>query len=243
MSGHSKWSTIKRKKAVIDAKRSKLWSKVIKEIQVAVRMSGDDVSGNPRLRLALDKARSANVPKDSIQRAIDKGSGAGGGEDFEEVVYEGYATGGVAVMVECLTDNRNRTAAEIRYVFQKHHGNLGSSGSVAWMFRQRGLIVIEKSKVSEDQLMDLVLDHGAQEVNDDQDTWIIETENNDFLSLKNVIEQADIDIHYSDLEKVSDTRVDVSEDHVGLVQGLLDALDELEDVQNLYDNASLPQSE
>ncbi len=243
MSGHSKWSTIKRKKAVIDAKRSKLWSKVIKEIQVAVRMSGDDVSGNPRLRLALDKARSANVPKDSIQRAIDKGSGAGGGEDFEEVVYEGYATGGVAVMVECLTDNRNRTAAEIRYVFQKNHGNLGSSGSVAWMFRQRGLIVIEKSKVSEDQLMDLVLDHGAQEVNDDEDTWIIETENNDFLSLKNIIEQADIDIHYSDLEKVSDTRVDVSEDHVGLVQGLLDALDELEDVQNLYDNASLPQSE
>lgn len=243
MSGHSKWSTIKRKKAVIDAKRSKLWSKVIKEIQVAVRMSGDDVSGNPRLRLALDKARSANVPKDSIQRAIDKGSGAGGGEDFEEVVYEGYATGGVAVMVECLTDNRNRTAAEIRYVFQKNHGNLGSSGSVAWMFRQRGLIVIEKSKVSEDQLMDLVLDHGAQEVNDDEDTWIIETENNDFLSLKNIIEQADIDIHYSDLEKVSDTRVDVSEDHVGLVQGLLDAIDDLEDVQNSYDNASFPQSE
>ena len=158
MSGHSKWSTIKRKKALVDAKRSKIWTKVIKEIQVAARMGGGDPNGNPRLRLALDKARGANMTKDAIKRAIEKGTGGGGGANFEDAVYEGYGPAGVAVVVECMTDNRTRTVGEVRHGFEKFGGNMGATGSVSWMFKRRGVIHVLKAAAAEDRIMEVAID-------------------------------------------------------------------------------------
>ena len=169
MSGHSKWSTIKRKKALVDAKRSKVWTKVIKEIQVAARMGGADPSGNPRLRLALDKARAANMTKDAIKRAIEKGSGGGGGENFEEIVYEGYGPAGVAIVVECMTDNRNRTAAEVRAIFTKAGGSLAGSGAVAWQFEQLGVISVPREGADPDEIALAAIDAGASDVDTEAD--------------------------------------------------------------------------
>src|SRR6185503_15541930 len=171
MSGHSKWSTIKRKKALVDSKRSKIWTKVIKEIQVAARMGGGDPAGNPRLRLALDKARAANMTKDVVKRAIDKGTGGGGGENFEEMVYEGYGPSGVAIVVECMSDNKARTVGEVRYAFEKFGGNMGATHSVSWMFKKRGIIHVLKSAVAEDRLMEVAIEAGADDVRDDVEVF------------------------------------------------------------------------
>ena len=163
MSGHSKWSTIKRKKGAADAKRGKIFTKLIREIQTAARMGGGDLDGNPRLRLAVDKARGANMPKDNIERAIQKGAGGGENDAFEQIAYEGYGPGGVAILVETLTDNRNRTVSEVRHVLGKHGGNLGASGCVAYLFEKRGLIGFDRSGVEEDALMEAALEAGAED--------------------------------------------------------------------------------
>ncbi len=244
MSGHSKWSTIKRKKAANDAKRSKIWTKVIKEITVAVRMGGPDPDGNPRLRLALDKARAANCPKDSMKRAIDKGVG-GGGADDEEVNYEGYGPAGVAVVVECMTDNRNRTVGELRHSFEKHGGQLGTTGSVSWMFHKRGMIHILKSAVTEDQLMETALEAGADDVRDEGEVWVVQTEPSQFLSVQDALTAANIEIANSEIDNIPDNRVafdEKDEEKAASVLKLIHALEDLDDVQDVYANYDIPEA-
>ncbi len=235
MSGHSKWSTIKRKKALVDAKRSQAWTKYIKEITVAAKMGGADPDGNPRLRLAIDKARGGNVPKDNIKRAIEKGSG-GGGESWEDVTYEGYAPGGVAVVVECMTDNRNRTVGEVRHVFDRHGGNMGNSGSVAWMFNKRGLINVLKDKATEEQLMELALEAGAEDIRDDEEVWTIDCDPGVYLAVKESLEGAGVEVEHADVDNIPDNRVQVGEDKAETVLKLISALEDLDDVQNVYAN-------
>jgi YebC/PmpR family DNA-binding regulatory protein len=240
MSGHSKWSTIKRKKAAVDAKRSKAWTKVLKEVQVAAKMGGGDPDGNPRLRLAVDKARAANVPKDSIKRAIDKGAGAGGGDDWEDVNYEGYGPGGVALVIECMTDNRNRTVGEIRYLLEKYGGNMGTNGSVSWMFNKRGIINVLKEDASEERLMELALESGAEDIRDDDEVWTVDTEPSDFLAVKDAIEGAGIAIANAEVDNIPDTRVEVEEERVESLLKMVSALEDLDDVQNVYSNYDIP---
>jgi YebC/PmpR family DNA-binding regulatory protein len=240
MSGHSKWSTIKRKKAAVDAKRSQVWTKLIKEIQGAAKMGGGDPDGNPRLRLATDRARAANVPKDNIQRAIDKGTG-GGGESWEDVTYEGYAPAGVAIVVECTTDNRNRTVGEVRHIFDKHGGNMGNSGSVAWMFKKRGLINVLKASAAEDRLMELALENGAEDIRDDDEVWTVDTDPSSFMAVKDAIENAGVAIEHAEVDNIPDTRIEVTDDDTASsVLGLVGALEELDDVQNVYANFDIP---
>lgn len=236
MSGHSKWSTIKRKKAAVDAKRSKTWTKVLKEVQVAAKMGGPDVDGNPRLRLAVDKARAANVPKDRIQNSIDKGSGAGAGDDWEEVIYEGYGPGGVAVVLECMTDNRNRTVGEIRHSLEKYGGNMGTSGSVSWMFKKRGILNVLKSAAEEDKLMELALEAGAEDIRDDDEVWTVETDPTAFLAVQKTIEDAGIAIEHAEIDNIPDNRVEVGEDKAESLMKLMSLLEDLDDVQNVYAN-------
>ncbi len=236
MSGHSKWSTIKRKKAITDSKRSKVWTKVIKEVTVAARSGGGDPDGNPRLRMAIDKARSVNMPKDTLKRAIEKGIGSAGGADWEEVVYEGYGPGGVAFVLECMTDNRNRTVSEVRYSFEKYGGNMGNSGSVAWMFKKRGLIYILKEAASEDAVMEAALEAGADDVRDEDEVWVVETDPTEFMAVKDALAAASIEVTNSELDNIPDTRVEVDERKVESLLKLFHILEDLEDVQNVYAN-------
>ena len=236
MSGHSKWSTIKRKKAITDSKRSKVWTKVIKEITVAARSGGGDPDGNPRLRMAVDKARTVNMPKDTLKRAIEKGIGTGGGEAWEEVVYEGYGSSGVAFVVECMTDNRNRTVSEVRYAFEKYGGNMGTSGSVAWMFKKRGLIYVMKEAAGEDAVMEAALEAGAEDVRDEDEVWAIETDPTEFMAVKDALAAAGIDVTNSEVDNIPDTRIEVGENKAESLLKLFRALEDLDDVQNVYAN-------
>jgi YebC/PmpR family DNA-binding regulatory protein len=236
MAGHSKWANIKRRKAAVDAKRSKIWTRVIKEIQVAAKLGGGDPDANPRLRLAMDKARGVNVPKDSINRAIEKGSGGGGSEDWEDVVYEGYGPSGVAVIVECMTDNRNRTVGEVRHAFEKFGGNMGASGSVNWMFNKRGVINVLKEHATEERLMELALEHGAEDIRDDGEVWTIDCDPTDFIALKEAVEAAAIEIANAEVDNVPDTRVELDQDGAETMFKMLDMLEDLDDVQNVYAN-------
>lgn len=239
MSGHSKWSTIKRKKAAVDAKRSKIWTKVIKEVQVAARLGGGDADSNPRLRLAVDKARAVNMPKDSIKRAIEKGTGASGGEDWEDVVYEGYGPGGVAVIVECMTDNRNRTVGEVRHMFEKHGGNMGASGSVAWMFQKRGIIHVLKDDVAEDRVMELALEAGADDIRDDDEVWTIDTEPSALGPVQDALSRADIAVEHAEVDNIPETRIDCDDRRAESMIKLIAALEDLDDVQNVYANCDI----
>lgn len=236
MSGHSKWSTIKRKKALVDAKRSKIWTKVIKEITVAARLGGADPGGNPRLRIALDKARAVNMTKDAIKRAIDKGAGTSGGDDWEDVTYEGYGPAGVAFVVECMTDNRNRTVGEVRHTFEKYGGNMGTSGSVSWMFKKRGVIHILKDAVDEDKLMEVALEAGADDVQADGEVWTVETDPTSFIGVKDALEVARIPVENAEMDNIPESRVEVGEDHAQSLFKLLGTLEDLDDVQNVYAN-------
>ncbi len=236
MSGHSKWSTIKRKKAAVDAKRSMAWTKLIREIQVAAKIGGGDSDGNPRLRLAMDRARGANVPKDNIKRAIEKGLG-GGGEAYEDVIYEGYATAGVAVVVECMTDNKNRTVGEIRYIFDRYGGNLANNGSVSWMFKKRGLLNVLKDNATEDQLMEIALENGAEDIRDDDEVWTIDTDPAHFLAVKEALEVASIAVEHAEVDNIPDNRIAVDdEDKAASVLKLIVALEDLDDVQSVFAN-------
>jgi len=241
MSGHNKWSSIKHKKGAADAKRGKIFSKLIKEITVAARMGGGDINGNPRLRAAVSAAKTENMPKDNIERAIKKGTGELEGVNYEEIVYEGYAPGGAAVLVECLTDNKNRAVADVRHLFSKSGGNLGENGCVAWMFDKKGLIVINKDKVDEDQLMELAIDAGAEDVNDEGDTFEVITDTGDFESVKEAIEKASIETEMAEVTMIPQNMLALQGKEAEQTIRLMDALEDCDDVQKVYTNADIPE--
>jgi YebC/PmpR family DNA-binding regulatory protein len=237
MSGHSKWATIKRKKAVVDAKRGKLWTKVIKEITVAARMGGSDPNGNPRLRTALDKARGVNMPNDTIDRAVKKGAGELDGAQYEEILYEAYGPAGVALMIEVMTDNRTRTVAEVRNVLERYGGNLGASGSVAYLFKKRGTVLIEKAHVGEDKLMEIALEAGAEDVRDQGEVWEVDTDPSVYLAVKDALEKAKIPVADSELGMVPSTRTPITdEDKARSMLKLIAAIEDNDDVQNVWAN-------
>ena len=239
MSGHSKWSTIKRKKGAADAKRGKIFTKLIKEIAVAAKMGDPDPDANPRLRLAIDKAKAQSMPKDTIRRAIDKASGALGGEDYENITYEGYGPAGVAVLVECLTDNRNRTSADVRHAFTKHGGNLGTSGSVAYQFTRKGLFTFPKESTDEDTLMMQGLEGGAEDVEDAGEVWTVTCAFEDYDSCKKALEELGIEAMTSELMQEADNTMALSKEDSAKVLRLIDHLDDLDDVQDTWTNAEL----
>jgi YebC/PmpR family DNA-binding regulatory protein len=242
MSGHSKWSTIKRKKAAADAKRSNAFAKLLRAVEVAAKEGGGSIDGNPTLASAVDKARDASVPWDNIERAIKRGTGElGGGARYEEVTYEGYGPGGVALIVEALTDNRNRTSQDVRYAFTRNGGSLGDPGSTAWMFARKGVVQIEKSPaIDEEKLLEMALDAGAEDVADDGSTWEITTDATALRRVHEVIEAAGIPALSAELTMVPQTQVPVDGARARQVLALLDALEELDDVQNVYANFDIP---
>jgi len=240
MSGHNKWSTIKHKKAATDAKRSKVWTKLIKEITVAARLGGSDAASNPRLRAAIDKGRGANMPNDTIDRAVKKGTGELGGEQLEEISYEGYGPGGVAVLVAVTTDNRNRTHPEIRHLFEKHAGNLGAAGSVAWMFKSRGLLYVPKSAADEDRIMEVALEAGAEDVRDAGETWEVDTDPAHFEAVKGALGGFSVD--HAEVTMVPGTRVHLDGQKAEQMIRLMTALEDHDDVQNVYANFDIDEA-
>lgn len=244
MSGHSKWANIKHKKGKADALRGKITTKISREITIAVRMGGSDPTGNMKLKLALSKAKANNVPKDNIQRAIAKGAGALEGSSFEEVTYEGYGPCGIAMMVTALTDNRNRTAADVRHIFTKHGGNLGGSGCVSYMFQQKGSFwVSAESGVSEDDLMLIALDAGAEDIKSEPEGFEIITEPGNFDAVAKALEDAGIEAEEAEITMLPNTTTALAGEDAEKVQRLLDALEELDDVDAVYSNAELPEDE
>ena len=238
MSGHSKWSTIKRKKAALDAKRGKLFTKLIKEITIAARQGGGDPSGNPRLRLAIDNAKAANMPMDNIERAIKKATGELEGVVYTELTYEGYGPGGVAILVEAATDNKNRTVAEVRHLFNKHGGSLGETGSVAWMFDKKGIITFPTQGKTEDDIMEIVLDAGADDISEEEGYFEVTTEVENFEPVRRALVDAGIEIENASLQWIAKNTVDVSGETAEKVMKLIDALEDNDDVQNVYSNAN-----
>ena len=244
MSGHSKWANIKHKKGKMDAVRGKITTKISREISIAVRMGGADPVGNSRLKLSLQKARANNVPKDNIQRAIQKGLGAMDGASFEEITYEGYGPAGVAVYVEVLTDNRNRTAADIRHLFSKYGSNLGETGCVSWMFKRRGILVVEKdARVTEDDLMLLALDAGAEDVRDEGDSFEILTDPAVLDSVEAALGEAGIKVAAAEITMLPDTTIALDGADAERMEKLVEALEDLDDVQEVFSNADLPETE
>lgn len=237
MAGHSKWANIKHKKARVDKARGKTWTKCSKAIMVAAKHGGPDPDSNLSLRYAIDEARAANMPKDTIERAIKKGAGEGGeGAAFEDIRYEGYGVGGVAILVDCLTDNRQRTAPEIRSVFAKAGGNLGTTGSVGFMFDLKGIILIEGGPDQEDAIMSAALEAGAEDVEFDDDTWTITTPPDSVTTVRDALEAARLTITSSTREMVPNVNVAVEGDAVATNIKLLNALEDLDDVQKVYSN-------
>lgn len=237
MSGHSKWANIKRKKGANDAIRGKITTKIGREITIAVRMGGADPVGNMRLKLALTKAKANNIPKDNINRAIQKGLGASDGSSYEELTYEGYGPGGSAIMLSVLTDNRNRTAADVRHIFSKYGGNLGESGCVGWMFKQKAVFVVEKETYDdEDALMELVLDAGADDFEAQDDVYEITAEPEAFDDIEKALGEKGIETASAEITMVPDTTVKVEGADAVKMQKMLDALDENDDVQDVYGN-------
>lgn len=242
VAGHSKWANIKHRKAAQDAKRGKLWTKILREVTVAARLGGGAVNENPRLRLAVDKALGANVPKDTIERAVARGAGGGEGADLEELTYEGYAAGGVAVLVEAMTDNRNRTVAEVRRIFAKHGGSLGAEGSVAWQFKRLGLIVFAPG-ADEDGVMDAALEAGAEDVEmDEAGALSVTTPWEAFGQVVGALKGAGLAPDHAEVAMLPATPQECGGDDAPKVLRLLDALEDLDEVQNVYSNASFPAS-
>jgi YebC/PmpR family DNA-binding regulatory protein len=241
MSGHSKWATIKHKKGALDAKRGALFTKIIKELTVAAKNGGGNPDANPRLRTVLQKAKEANMPADNIDRAIKKGTGELPGVTYEETSYEGYAAGGVALLIDVLTDNKNRTTAEIRNILEKKGGNMSGAGSVAWQFSKKGFITVKKEAVDEDKLMGLALDAGASDFKTTDELYEIITEPNDFENVKKAIVDAKIQTESAEVTKIPSASVLVADLAVAKsVMGLVDALEEHDDVQNVYGNFDIP---
>lgn len=240
MSGHSKWSSIKHKKAARDAKRGKLFTKLIKEITVAAKLGGGDISANPRLRTAVLAAKAASMPGDNIERAIKKGTGELGGVAYEEVHYEGYGPGGIAIMVQALTDNKNRTVQEIRHLFARHGGNLGETGCVAWMFDNKGLITVEKAKVDEDRLITVALEAGAEDVREDDGLFEIVTEPEAFDKVREGLERAKISTVTAQVTMIPKSTVFLEGQNAEQILKLTEELEELDDVQSVAANFDIP---
>ena len=237
MSGHSKWATIKRKKGANDAIRGAMTTKISREITIAVKMGGADPTGNMRLKLALSKAKSNNVTKENINRAIQKGLGTSDTSNYEEITYEGYGPGGSALMLDILTDNRNRTAANIRHIFTKHGGNLGENGCVSWMFKKKAVFVVDKENFDdEDALMEIAMDAGAEDFNADDDMFEITAAPEDFNAIESALADKNIETASAEITQVPDTTVNLAGADAEKMQKLLDALDEDDDVQNVYGN-------
>jgi UPF0082 protein TDE_1487 len=241
MSGHSKWATIKHAKGAADAKRGQLFTKFIKEISIAARMGGGDPSSNPRLRTAMLKARAANMPKDNIERAIKKGTGELGGSVFEEKIYEGYGPGGVAVLVEVLTDNNNRAAANVRNIFSKSGGNLGATGSVSYMFNRKGVIEYDAEAVSEDELMEAGLEAGAEDIAAEDGVITVTTDPADFEKVLEFLQGKGYESVSAEISMVPDTYSSLDADTTRKVLKLIDRLEEDDDVQNVYSNIDIPE--
>ncbi len=245
MSGHSKWATTKHKKAVIDARRGKMFAKLIKNIEVAARMGGGDPAGNPTLYDAIQKAKKSSVPNDNIDRAVKRGSGAeSGGADYQTIMYEGYGPGGVALLIECLTDNRNRAAMEVRTATTRNGGSLADPGSVAYLFNRKGVVVLAKSQeakeVTEDDVLEATLDAGAEEVNDLGDSFEVISEAGDLIAVRTALQEAGLDYDSADAQFVPSMEVTVDADGAGKVMRLVEALEDLDDVQNVFGNFDIP---
>jgi YebC/PmpR family DNA-binding regulatory protein len=242
MSGHSKWATIKHKKGALDAKRGKIFTRLIKEITIAAK-SGGDPEKNPRLRTAVQAAKAENMPADNIKRAIQRGTGELPGVSYEEITFEGYGPGGVALLVEVSTDNRNRTVSEIRHAFSKNGGNLGEAGSVAWMFHKKGDIIIPKSAAQEDKLMDLVLEAGAEDLKDDGDNWEILTDPSSYETVLEAVKQAGITPEVAEVAMVPQNYTKLEGHQANTMIRLLEALEEHDDVQHVYSNFDIDQKQ
>jgi YebC/PmpR family DNA-binding regulatory protein len=240
MSGHSKWSTIRHKKAAKDAKRGKLFTKFIKEITVAARMGGGDITSNPRLRTAVQTARDNSMPNDNIERAIKKGTGELEGVSYEEVSYEGYGPGGVAFLVQVLTDNRNRTVSDIRRMFNKHGGNLGETGCVAWMFDSKGLIVVSKDAVEEEALLGLVLEAGAEDVTESDDVFEIITRPEDFVAVRETLENGKVPVLSAEVAMIPKNTTKLGEKEAEQTLSLTEDLEDHDDVQSVAANFDIP---
>lgn len=241
MSGHSKWANIKHRKGKMDAVRGKITTKIGREITVAVRLGGSDPTGNMKLKLALAKAKANNIPKDNIQRAIQKGLGTLEGSTYEELTYEGYGPGGAAVLVDILTDNRNRTAADIRHLFSKNGGNLGELGCVAWMFKRKGLFVVEKETgADEEELMMLALEAGAEDFKTEDDAFEITTAPEDFDQVQEALEKNNITTSVAQISMIPDTTLELANDDAAKMLRLMDALEDHDDVQEVYVNVDFP---
>jgi len=240
MSGHSKWSSIKHKKGIADARKGKIFTKLIREITVAARLGGSDPSGNPRLRAAIAAAKAENMPKENIERAIKKGTGELEGAAYEEASYEGYGPGGVAVLVDCLTDNRNRTVAEVKHLFERHGGSLGEPGCVAWLFEKKGLIVVEKDKVNEEKLLDVALEAGAEDVREGDSEFEVITEPSDFETVKKAIEDDGIPYSVAEISMIPKNTVKLDGKKAQQMLSLMQALEDNDDVSHVYANFDIP---
>ena len=242
MSGHSKWATIKHKKGAADAKRGKIFTRLIKEITIAAKGGGGDPDGNPRLRTAILAAKAENMPADNIKRAIQRGTGVLEGLSYEEIVYEGYGPGGVAIMVQVLTDNKNRAVSEIRHAFTKNNGNLGESGSVGYLFAKKGLIIVDKAKVNEDKLTEIALEAGADDLSDEGDTWEVITGPKEFDGVLEAIKKAGIAPEHAEVTMIASTYQKLEGAQAAAMMRLLEVLEDLDDTQNVYTNFDMDEA-
>jgi YebC/PmpR family DNA-binding regulatory protein len=243
MSGHSKWHSIKHKKGALDAKRGKLFTKFIKEITVAARSGGGDPDGNARLRKAILDAKAGNMPNDTIERAIRRGTGEEEGVNYEEITYEGYGPGGVALLIEAMTDNRNRTVAEVRHLFSKHGGNLGESGSVGWMFDKKGYIVVDKAAKAEDELFELAIDAGAEDLRDDEENFEIITSQDKFEQVLSAVKSAGIEPQVSEVTMVPQNYIKLEGQEARQMLKLMEALEDHDDVQKVSANFDISEAD
>jgi YebC/PmpR family DNA-binding regulatory protein len=242
VSGHSKWAQVKHKKAAVDAKRGKIFTRIVKEISVAARLGGGDPDGNPRLRTAIEKAKEVNMPQENIKRAIMKGTGELPGMTYEETVYEGYGPGGTAILLDVLTDNRNRTVSEIRHIMTKHGGNLGEAGCVGWMFEKKGYILVEKTNIGEDSLMSIAIESGAEDLKNDpgEDSYEIITATEDLNRVKISLEAAGVPLSLAEITMLPRSYISLDGKSAEQMIRLIEALEEHEDVQNVYTNVDIP---
>lgn len=243
MSGHSKWATIKRKKSAVDAARGRMFTKLIKELSVAAKLGGPDPEGNPRLKAALLKAKAANMPKDNIERAIKKGAGELEGSDYTEITYEAYGPGGVGLIIETLTDNKNRTAAEVRYILNKYGGSLGTTGSVSYLFKKKGVLEFDAQKYSEDQILDVALEAGAEDVQNQEGVITVLTAPEDFEAVLNALNHKGLQQEMAEVRLLPDTWVQLEGETLEKARTLIDKLEENDDVQNVFHNLDLPEEE
>jgi YebC/PmpR family DNA-binding regulatory protein len=237
MSGHSKWATIRRKKGALDAKRGKLFTKLIKELTIAAREGGGDPGGNPRLRLAIDNAKAANMPAENIERAIKKGTGELEGTTISELTYEGYGPGGIALLIEVATDNKNRTVAEVRHIFSRQGGNMGESGSVAWMFEKKGVISLPRQIKSEDEMMEIVLNAGAEDLHTEDEFYEIQTDVESFEPVRKALLEKKLKIDNASLQWIAKNTVNIAGENAEKMMKLIEGLEDCDDVQNVYSNA------